>query len=249
MADRPRRGAGAAVLAVLLVVGAVALVVGAGLTWWTQTHLDSLAGSVTVKAKGSQTDALLIPVALLALAGFGAALATTGLLRRLVGVVLVLGGAWAATLAIIGLWQAPASLHTDLTRPPLSSSPPQLHPAGALVAALGGLLVALAGILVISGFGARRALGARYDAPTGRRVPVAVPTSLAVDADPEGAAGWWKALDAGQDPTAAVATVTGCADDTEPDPGAEPGPSPAVDATRPPSPVDPGVSDDITRGV
>ena len=118
VADRPRSGAGAAVLAVLLVVGAVALVVGAGLTWWTQTHLDSLAGSVTVKAKGSQTDALLIPVALLALAGFGAALATTGVLRRLVGVVLVLGGAWAATLAIIGLWQAPASLHTDLTRPP-----------------------------------------------------------------------------------------------------------------------------------
>jgi uncharacterized membrane protein (TIGR02234 family) len=236
-------------LAVLLVVGAVALVVGAGLTWWTQTHLDSLAGSVTIKAKGSQTDALLIPVALLALAGFGATLATTGRLRRLVGVVLVLGGSWAATLAIIGLWQAPASLHTDLTRPPLSSAPPQLHPAAALVAALGGLLVALAGVLVVSGLGARRALGARYDAPTGRRMPAVVPTSLAVDSDPEGAAGWWKALDAGQDPTATVATVAASADDTDPDPVAERGPSAAVDGTRLPSAVDPGVSDDVTRGV
>ncbi len=247
MADRSS-GRGVAVLAILVVAGAVALAVGAGLTWWTQTHLDSLAGSITLEAKGSQTDALLIPVALLALAGFGAAMATTGVLRRLVGVVLLLGGAWATALAVAGWWRAPASLHTDLTRPAVSSAPPQLHPAGPLVAALGGLLIAVAGVLVVSGFGARRALGARYDAPTGRRrTPArAVPTTLDVDTDPEGAAGWWKALDAGQDPTAAVASSS-----EDPGPDADATRDPRQRRTGPGRPTgsSPGVSDDVTRGV
>ena len=246
MADRSNRR-GLVVLALLVLIGAVALAVGAGLTWWSQTHLDSLAGSITIKAKGSQTDALLIPVALLALAGFGATLATTGVLRRLVGGVLVLGGAWAATSALVGLWRAPASLHTDLTRPALSSASPDLHAAGPLIAALGGALVAAAGVLVVAGFGARRALGARYDAPTGRpKTSAPVLTTLDVDADPESAAGWWKALDAGQDPTAARAAS---ADETASDPGAAPDPPAAGDQTRLPIGIDPGVSDDVTRGV
>lgn len=227
MADRSARSA-ATVLALLVILGAAALAVGAGLTWWTQTHLDSLAGSVTITAKGSQTDALLIPVALLALAGFGAALATAGTLRRLVGAVLLVGAVWTAVLAVVALWQAPASLHTELTRPALSSAPPQSHAFGPLVAAFGGVLVGLAGVLVLAGFGARRALGARYDAPTGRRgAATPVPSTLDTDADPEAAARWWKALDAGQDPTAR----NGSDDD-------------AVAGG-----VDPGVSDDLTRGV
>jgi uncharacterized membrane protein (TIGR02234 family) len=209
------------VLALLVVSGAVALTVGAHLTWWSQVHLDSLSGPVTSSAKGSQADPLLIPVALLALAGFGAALASTGVLRRLVGVVLLVGGGWAAVRAAISLWQSPASLHTDLSTPAVSSAPPQLHLAGPLVALFGGLLVALAGALVVRGFGARAALGARFDAPTSRAGGGAqVPTAPDASSDPEAAAGWWKALDAGQDPTA-----------------------PTPDCT------DPGVSGDIARGV
>ncbi len=140
-------------LALLVVFGAVALAVGAHLIWWSQIHLDSLSGPVTSSARGSQTEPLLIPVALLALAGFGAALATTGVLRRLVGVVLLVGGGWAAVRAVIDLWQSPASLHTDLSRPAVSSAPPQLHLVGPLVALFGGLLVVLTGALVIRGFG------------------------------------------------------------------------------------------------
>ena len=220
MADRPaRRRSG--VLALLVVLGAVALAVGARWVWWSQTHVDSLSGPITITARGSQADPLLIPVALLALAGFGAALATTGVLRRLVGLVLLVGGGWAAVRAVISLWQPPASLHTDLTRPAISSAPPQLHLAGPLVALLGGVFVALVGALVVSGLGARSALGARFDAPAGRGVGRApVPIALDAAGDPEAAAGWWKALDAGQDPTASA-----------------------------PDHIDPGVSGDITRGV
>jgi hypothetical protein len=45
-------------------------------------------------------------------------------------------------------------------------------------------------------------------------------TTLDASGDPDAAAGWWKALDAGQDPTAPT-----------------------------PDRIDPGVSGDITRGV
>ena len=220
MADRSARR-GSAVLALLVVVGAVALAVAAHLIWWSQTHVDSLSGAITISARGSQADPLLIPVALLALAGFGAALATNGVLRRVVGVVLLVGGGWAAVLAVVGLWRPPTSLHTDLTRPAVSSALPQLHVGGPLVALLGGLLVALTGALVVSGFGARVALGARFDAPTSRAGQGAqVRTALDASGDPEAAAGWWKALDAGQDPTAPAAGR-----------------------------IDPGVSGDIARGV
>ena len=41
----------------------------------------------------------LVPVALVALAGFGATLATQGWLRRLVGAILLAGGLWVAVRA------------------------------------------------------------------------------------------------------------------------------------------------------
>jgi uncharacterized membrane protein (TIGR02234 family) len=189
-----------AVLALLVILGAAALAGASALTWWTQTHVDSLSGAVSTKATGGRTDPLLIPVALIGLAGFGAALATSGILRRAVGGLLLLGGGLATGLSVAGLVAAPGSLHTDLTRPVESSGPPQLHAAGPLLGAVGGVVVAFAGLLVLLGYGARRGLGARYDAPDRQKTP-AVPADLDPAADADAAAGWWKALDAGQDPT------------------------------------------------
>lgn len=197
-----------AVLALLIVAGAAAMVVAGSMTWWRQQHLDALAGTVLSSATGSQTDALLVPAALVGLAGFGAAVATTGTLRRLVGLLLVVGGGVAAVLAVAGAISAPGRLLTSLSRPPESSSTPSLQPTGVVLGALGGLLIAAAGVLLLLGYGARRALGSRYDAPTGRRAKVAEPTPSspamgAADpaADADASAQWWKALDAGLDPT------------------------------------------------
>lgn len=233
-----------AVLALLIVAGAALAVIAGSLTWWRQQHLDALAGSVTTAATGSQTDALLVPAALVGLAGFGAAVATTGVLRRLVGLLLVVGGGIAAVLAVLGALDAPARLLTSLSRPAEASSSPTLRPVGAVLGVLGGLLIATAGLLLVLGYGARRALGSRYDAPTGRRAraaepiesmePSPSPSPSARGADPvsdaDASAQWWKALDAGRDPT-----------DRAPD-GAPRGTPPS------PGPADAGMSGDLPRG-
>lgn len=196
-----------AVLALLILAGAVATVVAGSMVWWRQQHLDALAGAITSTATGSQTDVLLVPAALVGLAGFGAAVATSGGLRRLVGLLLLVGGGVAAVLAIVGAITAPARLLTSLSRPPESSSAPTLQAAGALLGALGGLLIAAVGVLLMLGYGARRALGSRYDAPISRRATAAEPVAPSPSghgADPVGdadASAQWKALDAGVDPT------------------------------------------------
>ena len=258
-ADKARSRGGPAVLALLTVVGAAAAVVSGGLTWWRQTHADALAGAVVTTATGSQSDALLIPVALVALAGFGAALAVTGVLRRVVGVALLLGGGFTAALAIAGAANPPARLLSSLSRPADSSQAPGLQPIPVVLGVLGALLIAVVGTLTAAGFGARRTLGSRYDAPTSRRAGTApsaesrhdAPTNrraravppadshydgptrsrarttspagsrhdapisrraetasppadnpgARADIDADASALWWKALDAGRDPT------------------------------------------------
>ncbi len=210
----------------LVVLGAAAAAAAAATTWWSQDHLDSLAGTITTRATGSRSDPVLVPVALVALAGFGAALATGGLLRRSVGGVLLVAGTWAAVPAVIGFFSVPDLLHTDLTRPVESSGTARLHPVGPSLALLGGLLVAVAGMLLLAGVGARRALGTRFDGPTGpggsagRRSRSESERDRRPDPanDPDASAGWWKALDAGQDPTAANGSPP------DGDSGAPPGP-------------------------
>ncbi|SDP31048.1 trp region conserved hypothetical membrane protein [Nakamurella panacisegetis] len=231
-----------AVLGLLVILGAAAAASASGLTWWTQTHVDALAGALTTKATGSRTDSLLLPVALMALAGLGAALATTGMLRRGVGALLLLGGLWSAAASVAGLVSAPAVLTTDLTRPAESSGAPQVHVIGPLLGVLGGGLIATAGVLVVLGYGSRKGLGARYEAPTRRRTGAPSVAELDPASDPNVAVSWWKALDAGLDPTG-----SGRRADTG-DPTAEPDPTEDGDPTRSRPPARPGVSDDITRG-
>lgn len=226
-----------AVLALLVAIGAAALAGASALTWWTQPHIDSLSGAISTEATGSQTDSLLIPVALIGLAGFGAALATSGALRRAVGGLLLLGGGAAASLSAAGLFRAPASLQTDLLRPVESSGVARLHAVGPLLGVFGGVLIAGTGLMVLLGYGARRGLGTRYDAPT-KKKRTTVPADLDPAADADAAAGWWKALDAGQDPTGADSAGTPATSSSDA--------SKAV-PTRPPSRSDPGMSGDVSN--
>lgn len=226
-----------AVLAVLVLAGAAACAGAAAMTWWTVDYVDALTGPLTLRATGADCLPELVPVALIALAGFGATLATQGWLRRVVGVILLAGGLLVAVRAALTMTRPPAVLTGSLVRPADPAGPAQLHALGPLLALAGGVLVAVAGALVAAGLGGRRRLGARYDAPTAGRsgavtgppasptgTPSGTPTGSATAAadapDGSGSAGadgpgssdpgdWWKALDAGDDPTVARGSDSG----------------------------------------
>ncbi len=216
-------------LAALVLLGAAACAAGSAMTWWTADYLDPLTGPLTLTASGADCCPELVPVALVALAGFGATLATQGWLRRLVGVVLLAGGLLVAVRAVTAMTAVPATLPGGLVRPADPVGPAQLHPAGPILAVTGGVLIAVAGVLVAAGRGAYRRLGARYDAPSkaappatpsATTAPPATPTTPATttprprpthpdtatdiaSSDPGSSdpGDWWKALDAGTDPT------------------------------------------------
>lgn len=189
-------------LAALVVLGAAACAGAAAMTWWTADYLDPLTGPLTVSASGTDCLPELVPVALVALAGFGATLATQGRLRRLVGVVLLAGGLLVAVRAGLSMTGPPTAITGGPVRPADPVGPAQLHPLGPVLAMVGGVLLVVAGALVIAGLGGRRRLGARYDAPiaagAGTATEAAGTASQAPSDDP---GDWWKALDAGADPT------------------------------------------------
>ncbi|HYN73320.1 MAG TPA: Trp biosynthesis-associated membrane protein, partial [Nakamurella sp.] len=159
-----RTGRAAAVIALCAVLGAALAAVAAGLTWWAEDFVDPLAGPVTITASGSSVVPELVPVALVALAGLGAALASHGVLRRIVGAVLLLGGALIAVRCCLAWGSAPASLVQDLPRPADSVGAARLSPLGPLLGIVGGLLIAAAGGLIVAGRGARR-MSSRYEPP------------------------------------------------------------------------------------
>ena len=202
------RGRQLGLVAVLAVAGAAIAAIAAAVTWWSADYQDSLTGPLTISVTGGSAVPELVPLALVALAGFGAALATHGTVRRLVGVVLLLCGAAIAVRSALAFGDQPAALVTSLSRPATAVGSPQLHAIGPALGVLGGLLLVAAGALITAGRGARQRLGARYDAPTGaaRGRASAADRSSSASATGQSAgdgSDWWKALDAGADPTAA----------------------------------------------
>jgi uncharacterized membrane protein (TIGR02234 family) len=196
------RGRQLGIVAVLAVVGAALAAVAAGLTWWSADYSDPLTGPVSITLSGAACVPELIPLALVGLAGFGAALATRGIPRRLIGVVLALCGATLTARSALSFESPAPQLASQLSRPADPVGVPQLHAFGPLLAVVGGLFLLAAGMLIALGAGARQRLGARYDAPAGRRPTPASGENTDAANDP---ADWWKALDAGTDPTATTA--------------------------------------------
>ncbi len=160
-----RPGRQLAVVVLAGVAGAALVAVAAALTWWSADFVDPLTGPLTVALTGGTCVPELVPLALVGLAGLGAALATGGLPRRLVGLVLLLCGLTVAVRSALSAAEGPTgppALTSSLTRPADPVGVAQLHLAGPALAVLGGLLLLLAGVLVVLGVGARR-LGARYE--------------------------------------------------------------------------------------
>ncbi|GAY10585.1 tryptophan-associated membrane protein [Pseudonocardia sp. N23] len=176
-----------------LAVGALATWGGARPTWFSAT-VPTVRGDVEAAASGIQVQPVPTALALLAAAGIAAAVAVSGVARRVLGGLLAL-------VAVVTVWAVVATC----VSPPTAARLAQLAgltvapgaagdvsgTAAPVITLVGAVLVGAAGALLALREKGMPRLGARYDAPSAQRRPA--------PADPDRAA--WEDLDAGRDPT------------------------------------------------
>jgi uncharacterized membrane protein (TIGR02234 family) len=183
---------------------ALALLVSAR-TWQTiATARPRPLADAVLHVSGRTLSSATTALGLVALAGVVAVLATRGLARRAVGVVLAAAGIGVIWTSFGGLHRvstsrARALLESKRTGLDLYSS---IHASvdgqWAVLSAVGGALVLGAGVLIAVAGHRWVAMSAKYDAPAGR--PPSSEDVAAAKARAE--AGLWSALDSGDDPTA-----------------------------------------------
>jgi hypothetical protein len=194
--DRPQsRRALLATIAAL--IAASAALAGAASLGWAQLEVHTpLRGTIGVRLAGSDVLAALGPLAAFAIAAVAAVLATGGLLRWLLG-ALLLGAAVPPAVAVFRVfdshWLTSLAL-SAAQRPALSVplGPATVVFAGPVLAAVGAGLLAAAGITLITCGHRMPRLGRRYQIPAAR---------TAGSVPPDGGR-LWERLDAGEDPTA-----------------------------------------------
>jgi len=177
------------------------LALAAGLLWGASTlvwYRVTPAGRAPVALTGAQAAPSLTGFALIALAGVAALVATGGVVRRVLAVLLAVAGLVVAGIAAAALLTSPFATDASaagLPRPPsgvsidsLRYQPTETTPAP-LLAVVGGLALLAVGVFVMVREPRLSRLGARYAAPGKRPVEI----------DPDRAA--WQDLDAGRDPT------------------------------------------------
>ncbi|WP_328467182.1 Trp biosynthesis-associated membrane protein [Actinoplanes sp. NBC_00393] len=191
----------------------VACVAGAGLalyavtrTWSVQVERRTGLPDLRTEQTGADVQPWLVGLALVALAGTGALLATRGIVRRVLGVLLILAGAGIAVGAVL------ARIDLDAGEAGAAAT---IWPVACV---LGGAAVAAGGVLAARHGHQWSAMSSRYERTT---VP-AQPAPAAAAPGPEEAAGkehgetatdppeiskptdnraFWEALDRGEDPT------------------------------------------------
>ncbi len=196
-----KRAGGLLIVLACAVLGAALALVGTVFVWLTQKYGSDFAHSLS--RKGYQDNGSIVPLALVALAGLAASFAVRGWLRRLVGVLIGAVGIGLVVVAIDAVTDLPADATSGDVGLPAAANlmgPVRTHPVGPAMVIAGGLLVLAAGIGVVVGAGRRR-MGVRYDAPAATRAAVRAGQVSADVRDADAAAQWWKALDAGADPT------------------------------------------------
>lgn len=177
-----------------LALAALGLWVATRLVWLRASYQSALRGAITTQATGADVRPELGAVAMLAIAAVAAVVATGGWPRRVLGVVVAAAGGWATWQSVTILVGSPAGWFAYAPLPPgpssdavASGSP--VRTAAPLLALGAAVLLVAAGVAIVGWARAMPRLGARYSAP-GASAPVR-------DRDTE----WWKALDAGEDPT------------------------------------------------
>ena len=176
-------------LTLLACLAGAALALYAGTRTWSLRVTPRVGMSDLRTARtGADVEPWVIGLALVALAGAGALLATHGWARRVLGVLLILVGAGVAAGAVIGR----AGLDTGEAGAGGTVWP--------IACAVGGVIVAVGGVTAVRRGHLWPGMSARYDrspAPPEQPAPAADPLS------PPDHRATWDALDRGDDPTAA----------------------------------------------
>jgi uncharacterized membrane protein (TIGR02234 family) len=200
MVARPGLRHTAVSLAAVALGGGLALV-ASGRAWIT-VHVDRPPPlpDLSVGLTGRTLQAAVPGLAVVALAGVIALLATRGLARRIVGAVIALAGV-ALAIAAFGAGSVSsgearrlvADTRTGTALDPTAPLRLASHPIWPVLAVVGAVLVVAGGVLAALGWTSGTGLGRRYEAPTTAAGPPAVGESdLAL----------WQRLDRGDDPTA-----------------------------------------------
>jgi uncharacterized membrane protein (TIGR02234 family) len=224
--------AGFVVALLVEIVGAALVLLVATRDWQTITTVRARPFSADVLGVSGRTlDGAPTALALVALAGVVAVLATKGLVRRVIGALVALAGVgimWRSIAAAPPVGTARAAglvraKHETVGASAVVTQHVASHPGWAVLSAVGGLLVLVAGVLVAWHGGRWGAMSARYERPAGSGVE-ARPEHGPEDIERNRAradAALWTALERGDDPTA--------------DESSEPS-----NATEPTEPTDPG---------
>ncbi|MCI0688294.1 MAG: Trp biosynthesis-associated membrane protein [Sporichthyaceae bacterium] len=189
---RARRALTVVVLACLAGAG-LALLAG-GQTWASAVATGGPAGSVAVRASGTDIVPVVAALGLVALAGSVAVLAARRTGRRLVGVLLVLAGAGIGAGALAGRAGPEPAIREAAGEATgrIGATVSELTVTGwPWLALLGGLLVLASGAAAALTGPRWAAMSSRYQRPAGR-------TGTATSAESGDA---WSALDHGTDPT------------------------------------------------
>ncbi len=202
---RGERLTGLPVALVLVAAGGGLALLTAGRPWDT-VHAARPAplADLAVAVSGRTVEPGVTGLAVVALAGVVALLATRGLLRQVIGGALALTGALITWRALAGLGgisvgrgrELIVSLRTGVTIDDGTQVRVAAHATWPVVAIAGGVLVLAGGLLVIARSRSWRAMGARYEAPV-----QSAPPSTDAAADPASDLALWKSLDRGEDPT------------------------------------------------
>lgn len=164
---------------VALPLGSAALWGASRLVWSAHQRDAGVRGVVLDTQTGAQVSPALVPLALLVLAGVAGVIATGGLLRRVLGVVLTAAGIAACWAAVNGARFGGYPAGTPVTE----------IVTGRALAALAGILVITGGLVTLKCAVTMPRLGARYSVPSVKKP--------ARDEDTE----LWEALSDGEDPT------------------------------------------------
>lgn len=193
-----RRSAAFAGALVLDLLGAGGALLISSRPWQTvTTPRPSPLRADVLELSGRTVDAASTALALVALAGVVAVLATRGIGRRVVGAVLAFAGVglvWRALVSVHAVSTARARTLVTERHPTVSADAvvPRVvvHSVWPVLSLVCGVLVAVAGVLIVWRGHRWQAMSARYDAPPDHEADQA-----------RAAASLWTALDRGEDPT------------------------------------------------
>lgn len=205
---RSRTEFGVALL--LQIAGAAAVLLVSTRSWQTITTIRSKPFRPDVlEAIGRTIDAAPTALGLVGLAGVVAVLATRGLARRVVGVLVLFAGAstvWRSITALPAVSSARAASivrdkHSLVANTAVLARHVTTHPQWGALSIAGGIAIIIAGALVALRGADWGGMSARYEAPVGER------STATNDEDDDRAraraqATLWTALERGHDPTA-----------------------------------------------